>query len=98
MTNNPNGWIPVKTALPKKNGRYLVAKRTYGDTYVDILCFAKNLYKVDKYDFPGTNNKRPGWYWYDSEYGCIDATDLVTAWQELPEPYKENDDDNKTDR
>lgn len=83
-----SGWISCKDRLPKKNGDYLVTISSHNDSYVriDILSFAKNLYKVDWYDFAG--KKRPGWYDYDSEYGFIEYSEVI-AWQELPEPYKE---------
>ncbi len=73
---------------PKKDGRYLVVTTINWNTikddikyHIQISNFAKNLYEVDKYDFP--NDKRSGWYKYDSEYGYYEI-DNVIAWTELP--------------
>ena len=83
-------WISVKDRLPSVDGDYLVTikfkvLKNYG---IGIMGYAKNLYKVDEYDFH--NKKRPGWYSYDSEYGYYENNDVV-AWMELPEVYKEGE-------
>lgn len=80
-------WISVKDRLPDKNGRYLCCKESVcGGEYIDICSFAKNLYKVDKYDFKGM--KRMGWYTYDSEWGYGEMCG-VTHWMPLPDLPKE---------
>lgn len=81
-------WIPVEERLPEDNDkRFLVcAKRFDGEPYMHICYHAKKLHEFDEYDFPTEN--RPGWYFYDSEYGWIEKED-VTHWMPLPEPPKE---------
>ena len=80
-----NQWIPCEERLPEKDGNYLVCHTICGKTTaVDIAGYAKNLRKVDKYDF--TKNKS-GWYQYDSEYGYYE-TDGINAWMPLPKPWK----------
>ena len=77
-------WIPVSERLPE-DGSYLAAvKSIVGEPRISIRSFAKDLNKVDKFDFP---KHKCGWYSYDSEYGFWEDTDVI-AWCELPEPYK----------
>ena len=79
-------WIPVSERLPK-DGTYLVTvKRITSHPNVDIDSFAKDLYKVDEFDFYDKKGKC-GWYNYDSEYGYWED-DRVIAWMPLPEPYE----------
>ena len=40
IVNNIN-WIPVKFAVPAKNGRYLVTKVWLGESSIDIIGFAE---------------------------------------------------------
>lgn len=77
-------WISVKDRLPDKNGRYLCCYDLgiVSGKSIGIYSFAKNLYKVDKYDFKGM--KRMGWYDYDSEWGYGEMSG-VTHWMPLPE-------------
>lgn len=79
-------WFDAKTNPPKKAGEYLCTKDfAFGDKsrkLYAILSYSKNLESVNKWDFYG--KKRPGWYWYDSEYGYIES-DRVTHWIPLPE-------------
>ena len=78
-------WIPVSERLPKE-GTYLVTlKGISGESIIDMMSFAKDLYKVDEFDFP--NKHRCGWYGYDSEYGYWECITVI-AWMPLPEPYK----------
>ena len=73
-------WISVKDKLPDKDGNYLCC---WGEHKGIAICsFAKNLRKVDKYDFKGKN--RAGWYDYDSEWGYGEMCN-VTHWMPLPE-------------
>ncbi len=78
-------WIPVSERLPE-DGSYLVAiKSIVGEPRISIRSFAKDLNKVDEFDFP---KHKCGWYGYDSEYGHWEDTDVI-AWMPLPEPYTE---------
>ena len=79
-------WIPVTERLPEKDGYYLVAKKIFNNSiYQEVLSFAKDGRKVDKYDFHrGWKNV---WYYYDSECGHL-TIDNVTHWMPLPEPPK----------
>ena len=76
-----DGWIPCSERLPEKDGCYLCQCRGF----FRICGFAKNLKKVDKYDF--ANEKRAGFYEFDHEYGYYEALGVI-AWRELPQPYK----------
>ena len=86
-------WIPVTERLPSENGEYLVVKtwdHGYGKYQViRVVSFALNLNKVDKYDFPGKEHKRPGWFDYDGEYGHFETGSDITHWMPLPTPPKE---------
>lgn len=77
-------WIPVSERLPEVDGRYLTTVKGYNCN--KIRSFTNNLYVIDKYEFSG---RKAGWYFYDSEYGYIEETDVI-AWMPLPEPYKED--------
>ena len=79
-------WISVKERLPDKEGKYLCYCDYGCSGAISVYSFAKNLSKVDKYDFRG--EKRAGWYFYDSEWG-YGETESVTHWMPLPEPPKE---------
>ena len=78
-------WIPVSERLPEEESGYLTMVKGLIANRYEILSFTKNLYKVDKYDFP--DKKEPGWYFLDCEYGFIEETDVI-AWMPLPEIYK----------
>lgn len=83
-----NDWIPCSERLPKEDGEYLVTLRW--DNYpnsVETLHFTNDLSSVDRVGYAG--EKRPGWYEYDSDYGCYEI-DNVIAWMPRPEPYKED--------
>lgn len=79
-------WIPVTERLPEKDGKYLVARKLFNNSiFQEVLSFAKDGRKVDKYDFHrGWKNV---WYRYDSEWGHLTIDD-VTHWMALPEPPK----------
>ena len=82
-------WIPVTERLPIQEGEYLVTVNNIGGRpFRSIVRWANNLYNVDRYDFPFA--KRKGWYYYDSEWGYCEETDVI-AWMPLPEPYKESE-------
>lgn len=80
-------WIPVTERLPERNGRYLVTRglnacgslwnRIYVVNYSDLMSLKKE--KI----------------WWDGNVGKADFAKLddVIAWQPLPEPYKEKEND-----
>ena len=85
----PQEWIPVSERLPE-DGTYLVTvERRVGEPRIDMKSFAKDLNKVDEFDFP---KHKCGWYEYDSEYGYWED-EKVIAWMPLPEPYKAESED-----
>ena len=84
VTQKSGKWIPVSEGLPEE-GTYLVTvERIDGKPRTDINSFAKDLNKVDEFDFP---KHKCGWYNYDSEYGYWEDTKVI-AWMPLPEPYE----------
>ena len=77
-------WIPVSEGLPE-DGDYLVTvERIVGEPCIDMKSFAKDLNKIDEFDFP---ERKCGWYDYDSEWGYWEDTEVI-AWMPEPEPYK----------
>lgn len=77
-------WILVSERLPE-DGTYLVTvERIDGEPRIDMKSFAKDLHKVDEFDFP---KHKCGWYDYDSEYGYWEDTNVI-AWMPLPKPYE----------
>jgi len=88
----PNGgWTPVSERLPE-DGIYLVTvERIVGKSRVEIKSFAKDLNKVDEFDFP---NHKCGWYDYDSEYGYWEDTNVI-AWMPLPAPFEPQESEDK---
>lgn len=76
-----DGWTPVSDGLPKKKGYYLCQCRGF----FRICGFAKNLEKVDKYDFAG--EKHAGFYDFDAEFGYCEVHGII-AWRELLPEYK----------
>ena len=83
----PNEWVSVKKKLPREDGRYLVHRVLCGYHWYDVLSFAKDARKVDKYDFH--DDWKNVWYKRDSEYGYFTLVD-VTHWMPLPEAPKED--------
>lgn len=81
-------WIPCNERQPEEDGEYFVTLRwsDYPNS-VDTLHFTNDLSSVDRVGYAG--EKRPGWYEYDSDYGCYEI-DNVIAWMPRPEPYKED--------
>lgn len=81
-------WIPCNERQPEEGGEYLVTLRwsDYPNS-VDTLHFTNDLSSVDEVGYAG--EKRPGWYEYDSDYGCYEI-DNVIAWMPHPEPYEED--------
>ena len=81
-----NKWTSTKEKLPENKGKYLCVEEFCGHSFMSILGFVKNLYKVDKYAFKGKT--RPGFF--ESNMGCetYECTG-VTHWMPLPEMPKE---------
>lgn len=78
-------WISVNDRLPEKDGEYLCVwkGRRSGESFIDRVGFAKNLYKVDEFDFKNEKGKS-GFYGYDSEWGYY-SKKWITHWMPLPE-------------
>lgn len=74
-------WFDAKTNPPKKAGRYLCLL-DYGHPCYEVISYTTNLQSVDEFDF--RNEKRPGWYAYDSEWGYVERH-CITHWMPLPE-------------
>ena len=63
-----------------------MAKKIFNNSICqEVLSFAKDGRKVDKYDFH--REWKNVWYRYDSEWGHL-TIDNVTHWMPLPEPPK----------
>lgn len=75
-------WNKAENELPKKDGQYLCLVKMFNYIGYRILSFAKDLSKVDKYDFE--NKHKSGFYDYDSEMGYYEYGDVI-FWMELPE-------------
>ena len=82
------GWIPCSDRLPDNDNYILISFENF--SFIDILGFTKDAYKLDRYDFAEYKDKKKQlFYDYDSEYGYSEWE--CEAWQPLPEPYKERD-------
>ena len=83
-----NQWIPCSERQPDKDGDYLVTiKYHIMDKPICIKSsYANDLYEVDDFDFEDKKGKS-GWYYYDSEYGYGEETNVI-AWTQLPDPYR----------
>ncbi len=81
-----NEWVSVKDRLPKYDGSYLCVSPPFVKNIppsIRILHFAKDLYKLDSYDFYNKKGKG-GFCRYDSEWGWCEHED-ITHWMPLPE-------------
>lgn len=79
-------WISVKDKLPDKEGKYLCCWSAVKS--INVYSFAKNLQKIDKYNFK--DEKREGWYDCSDEWGYYEIS-TVTHWMPLPELPKERE-------
>ena len=86
--NRMMDWISVKDRLPEKSGEYLV----YGP-HVRTAWFAESLRENPQLEYYGAPNL-PGFYNGDNEADWVEYG--ITHWMPLPEPPKE-DDDEQTD-
>lgn len=66
------------TEPPTEEGLYLIHPEL---GVFQTARYSKDLYKVDKYDFPD-KRKCAGWYKYDSEWGYYEVN--VIAWTYIP--------------
>ena len=83
-------WIPVSERLPEEDGKYLTVHTLNTippQPWIEVCWFAKNLHKVDKYEFP---KKKAGFYQSDSEYGNYEVSG-ISHWMPLPEPPKDGE-------
>lgn len=75
-------WHKVENGLPKIDGQYLCLTKIFNKyTSYHVLDFAKDLSKVDKYDF---GEHKSGFYSYDSEMGYYEYCDVI-YWMKIPE-------------
>ena len=82
-------WIPCSERLPEKNGRYIVTRglKACGSLW-------NRVYIVNYSDLMGLCKEK---MWWSGNVGKSDFErhDDVLAWMPLPEPYKEESEDNK---
>ena len=81
-----NGWIPCSDRLPEVETKVLIlVKRKFRDS--DFIYIMTTAMYGD-----GTVSECDScWYWYDIYNDQVD--DEVIAWQPLPEPYKESEEE-----
>ena len=83
-------WISVSEKLPKKSGEYLCTLQIGNDMrIVKMISFAKNLYKIDRFDFYEKKGKA-GFFDFDNNYGFYEISNVI-AWDKefkLPDPYR----------
>lgn len=85
-------WIPVTERLPDENGKYLTVftlNTIPPRPVIEVSCYAKDLYKIDKYDFHDKKRKH-GFYQYDSECGYFEMSD-ISHWMPIPEPPRDGE-------
>ena len=72
-----NGWIPVEERLPESN------------KYV-LLSFSNCSPEIGRYE---EDSEGGAFYLGDEEETCVSQLLFVNAWMELPEPYKEGEEE-----
>ena len=78
-------WIPCNERLPEEKGYYLTAySYMSGHIGYNVSRFAKDLYKVDEYDFAEWKGVS-GFFTIDDEYGYVKVDAL--AWMPI-EPWR----------
>ena len=86
-----NGWIPCKKRLPEESGYYLVTYHEYSDgnylpKYDDT--YVRRLHYQISDSFTGWNYPV-----YVDKKAENDSNADVIAWQPLPEPFKESEEE-----
>ena len=87
----PN-WHDVKTDPPKEDGTYLVCRYPFYHPEGEVTTsnYALNLRKVDDLEF---EEERPGWWYYNDEWGFKEEGPF-DYWMPLPKtPKKEEEDE-----
>ena len=87
----PN-WHDMKNDPPKKDGAYFVCRYPFYHPEGEVTTsnYALNLRKVDDLDF---EEERPGWWYYDDEWGFKEEGPF-DYWMPLPKtPKKEEEDE-----
>lgn len=86
----PN-WHDMKTDPPKEDGTYLVCRYPFYHPEGEVTTsnYALNLRKVDDLDF---EEERPGWWYYDDEWGFKEEGPF-DYWMPLPKPPKKEEED-----
>ena len=77
-------WVNANDAHPNNNEKVLTAQLGYGclkTVYFDVAYYSDNLESVDEYDFQ--DEKRPGFYKYDSEIGYYEMVHVL-YWMKIP--------------
>ncbi len=85
-----NGWIPVSEKLPEINKHVLLFLKDAKGEMAQVVGF---LYQVDDDDFRKQFNGEFAAFDGDYVVPAFLVKELVVAWQPLPEPYKEVEND-----
>ena len=94
-------WIPCSVMLPDGGTECLITvdgkhetwdERTLNYYHVQVAMFTKDLYKIDDCKFYDRKGKT-GFYAKNDE-GCYHEVEYVTAWMPLPDPYREDGEQN----
>jgi len=80
-------WKKASEHQPTESKQYLTVRNSHGYQSLRVISFALDLSEVDPYEF--RDEKRPGWYVWDDEYGYYET--YISYWAEPPElpPYDE---------
>lgn len=86
----PN-WHDMKTDPPKEDGTYLVCCYPFYHPEGEVTTsnYALNLREVDDLDF---EDERPGWWYYNDEWGFKEEGPF-DYWMPLPKPPKKEEED-----
>lgn len=91
LNNNTMRLTSIEEGLPEDEDiQYLICKkRIFGDGFLYCVAnYAKDLHKVDKYDFPPEDIG--GFYGCDDEWGYYKHFD-VTYWMPLYQPHQKEE-------
>jgi len=93
-------WIPVKERLPELNERVLISAIEYGDSSESqtvVAISSRYVFRVFSWDKNGVELKV-----YDADHKWTEPWQYfhqsyrIVAWMPLPEPYKEEKDEQST--